>query len=114
VTYPILRSGSHSTASNDSILKVNFDLGYTGRFSLNHVETLFEAIPDGQDLHECGGKYDILNDELVMEMDWYTFIKNQGYWWSVTGEEVYKPEGGYNGSTVHREQGGLRSDQDPV
>ena len=43
-----------------------------------------------------GGIYDIyVNDELVMTIDYYDYVRNRELWYSVTGER-YKPEGAFN------------------
>ena len=87
------------TASNDSILRVLFDKGYSGTFSLEfNVENLFPRryLMVVRTHMYVGGIYDIyLNDELVMTMDYYDYIRNREIWWSVH-EGVYRPEGGYN------------------
>jgi len=43
-----------------------------------------------------GGIYEIyVNDELVMEIDYYDYVNQRELWRSVTGAR-YKPEGGFN------------------
>jgi len=87
------------TASNDSILRVLFNKGYTGTFSLEfNVENLFPRryLMVVRTHMYVGGIFDIyVNDELVMTMDWYDYVRRREIWWSVY-EGVYRPEGGYN------------------
>jgi hypothetical protein len=87
------------TASNDSILRVLFNTGYSGTFSLEfNVENLFprKYLMVVRTHMYVGGIYDIyVNDELVMTMDWYDYVRNREVWWSVYAG-VYRPEGGYN------------------
>lgn len=86
-------------ASNDSIIRVNFPKGYTGKFSLEFKSPkLFPrkyvmAISTHMDI---GGIYDIyVNDELVKTFDYYAYIQGRGIIFSVTGER-YIPRGRFN------------------
>jgi len=87
------------TASNDSTMRVLFPSGYSGAFSLEFsVENLFprKYLMVVRTHMEVGGIFDIyVNDELVMTMDYYTYVRNRQVWWSVY-EGVYRPEGAYN------------------
>jgi len=87
------------TASNDSIMKVNFSPNYTGSFSLEfNVENLFprKYLMVVRTHMYVGGVFDIyVNDELVMTMDWYDYVINRGVWFSAAGG-VYRPEAAYN------------------
>ena len=88
-----------ASASNDSLMKVNFTSGYTGTFSLDfNVRTLFprKYLMVVNTHMYVGGIYDIyVNDELVMTMDWYDYARNREIWFSVTGG-IYRPSGGLN------------------
>ena len=86
-------------ASNDSIIRVNFPKGYTGKFSLEFKSPkLFPrkyvmAISTHMDI---GGIYDIyVNDELVKTFDYYAYIQGRGVIFSVTGDR-YIPRGRFN------------------
>ncbi|MCK5134981.1 MAG: fasciclin domain-containing protein [Bacteroidales bacterium] len=98
VTFPTIRELVPS-ASNDSILKVNFNLGYTGDYSVEfNLETLFprKYLMVVRTHMYVGGIYDIyVNDELVMTMDYYDYVRNREIWWSVH-EGRYLPEHGFN------------------
>lgn len=97
-TFPPIRELVPS-ASNDSIMKVNFTKGYTGTFNLEfNIGTLFprKYLMVVRTHMYVGGIYDIyVNDELVMTMDWYDYVRNREVWFSVAGG-AYRPEGGYN------------------
>lgn len=97
-TFPPIRE-LVPTASNDSICKVNFTKGYTGTFSLEfNIETLFprKYLMVVRTHMYVGGIFDIyVNDELVMTMDWYDYVRNREIWFSVAGG-AYRPSGGYN------------------
>jgi uncharacterized surface protein with fasciclin (FAS1) repeats len=97
-TFPPLRE-LVPTASNDSIMKVNFNKGYTGSFTLDfNIRTLFprKYLMVIRTHMYVGGIYDIyVNDELVMTMDWYDYVRNREVWFSAAGG-VYRPESGYN------------------
>jgi uncharacterized surface protein with fasciclin (FAS1) repeats len=98
VTFPTIRELVPS-ASNDSILKVNFNLGYSGAYSVEfNIETLFprKYLMVVRTHMYVGGIYDIyLNDELVMTMDYYDYVRDREIWWSVH-EGRYLPENGFN------------------
>ncbi len=87
------------SASNDSILKVNFPKKYSGKFSLRFLtKSLFPrkylmVIKTHMDI---GGIYDIyVNNELVRSFDYYDYVKNRGIYFSVTGSRVL-PKGRFN------------------
>jgi len=87
-------------SSNDSIMRVPFNLGYDQEFEVDFpVETLFPQryLMVVRTHMFVGGIYDIyVNDELVMEdMDWYDYVRQREVWRSVTGAR-YKPEGAFN------------------
>ncbi|MFW5877965.1 MAG: hypothetical protein ACOCUP_02515, partial [bacterium] len=88
-----------NTASNDSILKVDFQKGYDGKFSATiNVENLFPRryLMVVRTHMYVGGLYEIYaNDELIATIDYYDYVKNREYWYSVTGTR-YRPEGGFN------------------
>ncbi len=86
-------------ASNDSIIRVNFPKGYTGKFSIEFKSPkLFPrkyvmAISTHMDI---GGVYDIyVNDELVKTFDYYAYVQGRGVIFSVTGDR-YIPRGRFN------------------
>jgi uncharacterized surface protein with fasciclin (FAS1) repeats len=87
------------TASNDSILKVNFNKGYTGRFTVEfNVDHLFprKYLMVFRTHMYVGGIYDIyVNDQLVKTIDYYTYVLNREIYYSVTGKR-YLPKAGYN------------------
>lgn len=86
-------------ASNDSIIRVNFPKGYTGKFSLEFKSPkLFPRkyvmiISTHMDI---GGIYDIyVNGELMRTFDYYQYIIGRGVLFSVTGAR-YIPRGRFN------------------
>lgn len=87
------------SASNDSILRVAFSPGYEGRYSVEfNVENLFPRryLMVVRTHMYVGGIYDIfVNDELVMTMDYYDYVRYREIWRSVH-EGRYLPEGGFN------------------
>jgi hypothetical protein len=87
------------TASNDSILKVNFNKGYSGRFEVEfNVDHLFprKYLMVFRTHMYVGGIYDIyVNDKLVKTIDYYTYVLNREIYYSVTGKR-YLPQGAYN------------------
>lgn len=87
------------TASNDSIVRVSFTKGYSQNFSLEtKIKTLFprKYLMVVRTHMFVGGIYDIyVNDELVMNIDYYDYVLNRELWYSVTGKR-YKPEGTFN------------------
>ena len=88
-----------NTASNDSILKVDFQKGYDGDFSATiKVENIFPRryLMVVRTHMYVGGLYEIYaNDELIATIDYYDYVRNREYFWSVTGVR-YRPEGGFN------------------
>ena len=88
-----------ASASNDSILRVLFTKGYTGRYSLEfNLENLFprKYLMVVRTHMYIGGIYEVyVNDELVATIDYYDYVMNRELWTSVTGTR-YKPEGGFN------------------
>ena len=87
------------TASNDSMLKVNFTKGYKGTYNLQfNVRNLFPrkyrmVVNTYMDI---GGLYDIyVNDVLVKTFDYYDYVKLRGLIKSVTGA-TFAPTGRYN------------------
>ncbi|MGC9342663.1 MAG: fasciclin domain-containing protein [Bacteroidales bacterium] len=88
-----------NTASNDSILRVPFNKGYSGDFSVSfRVDNLFPRnyLMVVRTHMYVGGIYDIyVNDELVKTVDYYDYVRNRELYWSVTGKR-YIPEGGFN------------------
>ncbi|HNU76950.1 MAG: hypothetical protein WBK43_10375 [Prolixibacteraceae bacterium] len=88
-----------ATASNDSILKVNFPKKYAGRYKLQFkTKSLFPrkylmVIKTHMDI---GGIYDIyVNGRLVRTFDYYDYVRNRGIYFSVTGSKVL-PVGRFN------------------
>jgi hypothetical protein len=100
ISYPVVRE-LIPAASNDSILKVNFDKGYEGNYSVEFkIGSLFprKYLMVVRTHMYVGGIFDIYvndDDEPVMTMDWYDYVRNREIWFSVTGK-VYKPEGAFN------------------
>ncbi len=98
VTFPPLQEYIN-TASNDSILKVNFNKGYNGRFSVTfNVDNLFprKYLMVFRTHMNVGGIYNIyVNDLLVKTIDYYDYVLNRGIYYSVTGKR-YLPQGAYN------------------
>jgi uncharacterized surface protein with fasciclin (FAS1) repeats len=88
-----------NTASNDSILRVLFSRGYSGRYSLEfYSENLFPGkyVMVVSTHMDIGGIYDIyINDELVKSFDYYDFVRYRGIMPSVT-ETRYIPVGRFN------------------
>ncbi len=86
-------------ASNDSIIRVNFPKGYTGKFSLEFKSPkLFprKYVMIVSTHMDIGGIYEIyVNDELVKTFDYYQYILGRGVLFSVTGER-YLPRGRFN------------------
>lgn len=85
--------------SNDSIMGVNFNKGYSGTFSLQfRVKNLFPrryrmVVTTHMDI---GGLYDIyVDNQLVKTFDYYEYIKSRGLIKSVTGA-TFVPNGRYN------------------
>jgi hypothetical protein len=86
-----------AAASNDTILKVNFTKGYTGRYTVEfNVDNLFprKFLMVIRTNVNVGGIYDIyMNDVLVKTFNYFDFAK--GYVFSVTGKR-YFPQGAFN------------------
>lgn len=87
------------TASNDSILRVLFPLGYDGQYTVEfETQNLFPRryVMVVRTHMDYGGIYDIyVNDELVNTFDYYDFIYYRGILPSVTGD-YYILQGRYN------------------
>jgi hypothetical protein len=88
-----------STASNDTIIKVNFTPGYAGKFILEfNVRNLLprKYLMVVGTHTEVGGIYDVyINNELVKTIDYYDYTLNRGVYKSVTGKRI-KPVGSFN------------------
>lgn len=86
-------------ASNDSIIRVNFQKGYKGKFSIEFKSPkLFprKYVMVVSTHMDIGGIYDIyINDKLVKTFDYYTYITGRGIINSVTGVR-YTPRGRFN------------------
>lgn len=78
---------------------MNYSLGYSGKYDVEfNVENLFprKYLMVVRTHMYVGGIYDIfVNDELVMTMDYYDYVKNREIWRSVH-EGRYLPENGFN------------------
>lgn len=89
------------SASNDSIIKVNFPSRYTGQFKLEfNVETLFPRrfLMVFRTIMRVGGLYEIyVNDQLVKTFDYAVYNPpNSGIIYSVTGKRYIPTSDGYN------------------
>lgn len=88
-----------ATASNDSIMRVPFTKGYNQGYTLEFkVKTLFPRtyLMVVNTHMYVGGIYDIyVNDELVLTIDYYDYVRNRELYYSVTGKR-YKPVGAFN------------------
>jgi len=88
-----------STASNDTIIKVNFNKGYSGDFSIEfNVDNLFprKYLMVLRTNVNLGGIYNIyVNDVLVKTFDYYYYVLNKDVYRSVTGLR-YPTKVGYN------------------
>jgi hypothetical protein len=93
------------TASNDSILKVNFTKGYNGSYTVEfnaykfHAENLLPRryLMVVNTHMDVGGIYNIyVNGELVTTIDYYTFVRNRGISFSVVPGKRYLPVGRLN------------------
>ena len=86
-------------ASNDSTLRVLFNKGYAGNFSLEfNVDNLFPRryLMIVRTHMYVGGIYDIyVNDEYAKTVDYYDYVRNREIWWS-DYQGLYKPKGAYN------------------
>jgi hypothetical protein len=88
-----------STASNDTVIWVQFPNNYEGKFSLSfNTPSLFPrkylmVVSTHMDI---GGIYEIyVNDELIRTFDYYDFLRFRGIMPSVTGSR-YLPQGRFN------------------
>ena len=88
------------TASNDSIVRVLFPRGYSGRYSVE-FETR-RVFPRKYAMEvathmDVGGIYDIyVNNELVKTFDYYDFVRYRGVIPSVIPGKRYIPRGRFN------------------
>ncbi|HEX2395780.1 MAG TPA: hypothetical protein VHI78_10560, partial [Bacteroidales bacterium] len=88
-------------AHNDTIFRVYFDQGYTGRYSVDfNVKNLFprKYLAVVRTVMRVGGIYDIyVNDELMRTFDYNAYKLNSGTINSVVPLKRYNPEPlGYN------------------
>lgn len=89
------------TASNDSVIRISFNKGYSGRYSIDFTgPPLFprKYLMVLRTDMRIGGLYELyVNDELVRTFDYYEFIENRDLSYSVS-EDVYRyvPEGRFN------------------
>ena len=88
-----------STASNDSIARVIFTTGYTGKYSVEfNVDNLLprKYLMVVRTHIDVGGLYEIyVNDQLVKTFDYYSYVLTRGVYVGVTGKR-YAPEGAYS------------------
>lgn len=88
-----------TTASNDSIIRVIFPKGYTGKYSVEFKSpSLFprKYLMVVRTHMDIGGIYDIyVNDELVKTFNYYDYVLYRGLMFSVTGAR-YIPDGRFN------------------
>jgi hypothetical protein len=88
-----------STASEDSLLSVDFPKGYSGRYSVQFKgPNLFPGkyLMTVETHMDYGGLWNIyVNDELVKSFNYYEFYRMNGVIYSVTGKR-YFPRGRYN------------------
>lgn len=100
-TFDVTKSyiANNDSISNDSILTVNFDKGYTGKYSIsfkarNMFPRKYRAVVYTH--MDIGGIYDIyVNDVLVKTFNYYDYLKSRGLIKSVTGI-TFVPTGRYN------------------
>lgn len=90
-----------ASASNDSILRIAFTKGYTGKYSIEfRGPPLFprQYLMVLRTHMDIGGLYEIyVNDELVRTFDYYDYIKNRYLNYSVSSDVGrYRPEGRFN------------------
>jgi len=89
-----------TTASNDSIIKLNFPKTYNGQFELDY-KTKMSLFPRKYLMivrthMDIGGIYNVyVNDELVKTIDYYDYLRFQGLYFSVNGDRV-RNEGRFN------------------
>ncbi|MGM0620430.1 MAG: fasciclin domain-containing protein [Bacteroidota bacterium] len=93
-----------SSASNDTIVRVLFPRGYSGRYSVEFkTHSVFPrkyAMEIATHM-EVGGVYDIyVNDELVRTFDYYDFVRYRGVMPSVIPGKRYIPKGSFNSFDV--------------
>jgi hypothetical protein len=94
---------SVSTASNDSIMRVLFDVGYTGNYSVEFkIENIFprKYLMVVRTNINYGGVYDVyLNDQKIKTMDYHDYYLLD-YRWSyisvVPGKNYYPEAQGYH------------------
>ncbi len=88
------------TASNDSILNVSFQKGYSGAFSVEFkIPQLFprKYLMVVRTSINVGGIYEVyLNDELAATIDYGTDFDSWGVFTSVTGKKYKPTSNGYN------------------
>lgn len=89
-----------TTASNDSILKVSFPKGYTGKFNLEFkTQSLFprKYLVVVRTHMDIGGIYDIyINDQLVKTFNYYDYIRYKYVLPSSVSGKRFIPVGRYN------------------
>ncbi len=87
------------SASNDSIVRVIFSPGYAGRYTLEiKIDNLFirKYLMVVRTYMNIGGIYNVyFNGELVKTVDYFDYILQPYFYWSVTGKR-YFPEKGYS------------------
>lgn len=88
-----------ASASNDSIIRVLFQKGYNGQYSVEfNTQNLFPRryVMVVRTHMDIGGIYDIyVNDELVRTFDYFDYVIYRGVLPSVTGDR-FIPEGRFN------------------
>lgn len=98
VSFPPLKE-FNSTASNDSLIRVNFSKKYSGKFILEfETDYLFprKYLMSVRTHMDYGGIYNIyVNDVLVKTFDYSYYVSSKGIYTSVTGKR-YTPTGRYN------------------
>lgn len=100
-TFDVTKSfiANNDSISNDTIMTVNFDKGYTGKYSLqfkarNMFPRKYRAVVYTH--MDIGGIYDIyVNDVLVKTFNYYDYVRSRGLIKSVTGI-TFIPTGRYN------------------
>lgn len=95
------------TASNDSIIRVSFPKGYTGKYSVEFKSpSLFprKYVMIVRTHMDIGGIYDIyVNDELVKTFDYYQYVLYRGLMFSVIPGKRYLPTGRFNSFDMYVE-----------
>jgi uncharacterized surface protein with fasciclin (FAS1) repeats len=88
-----------ASASNDSIVRVLFQKGYSGSYSVEfNTQNLFprKYVMVVRTHMDIGGIYDIyVNDELIRTFDYFDYVRYRGVLPSVTGDR-FIPEGRFN------------------